>query len=90
MSEEITDEVLATAREAKCERCGIPVVDAPSATGTVLLNYYVPALGTKDRVFLCGEHGLEFREFLYPHVKEDPEYVNAKALLQEHFARHGE
>lgn len=94
MSDEITEQVLATAREAKCMRCGIPVVDAPTVTGTVMLNYYVPALGKRERLYFCGEHGLELREFLYPHIKEDPVYVEAKAsalaLSQEAFQRRSE
>lgn len=75
-------EGLAVARTAKCSVCGVAVVDSPSVTGTVMVNYYVPALGVRQRVILCGEHGLLFREFLHPEILSDPTYVLAAEMLR--------
>lgn len=82
----LPDDVMATAREAKCARCDAVVVDEPSIVGTVMLNYYVPATGLKDRVVLCGMCGLVFREFLRPEVLNNPAFQAAKAALQEKWA----
>lgn len=95
MSEELTDdprfegmpaEVVDNAKKAKCARCEEVVVEAASMRGTVMVNYYVPALGKRDRVILCGMCGLAFREFIYPYLLDNPQYQAAKAALVEGFS----
>lgn len=73
----LPQEVIDKAREAICVRCQAVVVDEPSRAGTVMINYYVPALGVRERVVLCGACGLGFGEYL-----NDPTYLAAKAQLQ--------
>ena len=75
-------ELLAKAREAKCSRCEAVVVDEPSVTGTIMVSYYVPTLGVRHRVVLCGACGLAFREFIQPNLLQDPLYTAVKAELQ--------
>ena len=52
------------ADEVLCQRCGIRIIDSPVPASTTFVNYYVPATGFKTRLFLCGEHGRGFREWL--------------------------
>jgi hypothetical protein len=80
--DELPQEVVDMARTAACARCKAVVVDEPSKMGTVLLSYYVPALGMNVRTFLCGACGLVFREFLDPSILDDPMYLAVKAELQ--------
>lgn len=87
---ELFDELVAVAREAKCVRCDVPVIEAPGTQGIVMMNYFVPGVGKRERLFFCGPHGLEFREFLYPEILQDPVYAGAKSALQELFNRRGE
>lgn len=74
-------EVIENALTAKCSRCGQQVVTAKSVTGTVMFNLVVPALGYRERGFLCGVHGLELKEFLHPEAAGNPEYQAAKAVI---------
>lgn len=83
------DDVVENASKAHCARCKVQIIEAESLTGTIFLNYYVPALGVKRREFLCGLCGLEFREFLYPELVDDEAFQGAKGLLQEAFQRRG-
>ncbi len=78
----LPQEVIDKAREAVCARCQAVVVDEPSKTGTVMINYYVPALGVNERVYLCGACGLGFGEYLNPAKLSDPMYQAVKAELQ--------
>ncbi len=79
--EEITPEDHALAAGAACTRCKIQIISSPSVTGTVFVQYYVPALGVNERGFLCGACGLAFREFLLPELTGDPVFRSAKAEL---------
>lgn len=74
--------VVETAKTAKCTRCATTVVDEPSIAGTLMLQYYVPALGVRQRAILCGACGLAFREFLLPPLAEDPTYQAVVAELR--------
>lgn len=53
-----------TAREARCALCGVTILDSPDREGTVFVNYYLPALGERNRLFLCGKDGLGLLEYL--------------------------
>lgn len=76
-----------SAKQAKCARCETVVVEAGSIMGTVMVNYYVPALSVRRREILCGLCGLDFREFLHPWLKGDGAFQASKALLVEEFSR---
>lgn len=65
------EEELALAQQAKCARCKVTVVDEASILGAVMVNYYLPALEARWRLFLCGSCGLAFREFMHPELAED-------------------
>lgn len=82
MSDHLPDEVIENASKAHCARCKVQIIAQPSVTGTVMVNYYVPALGVKDRGFLCGMCGLAFREFLMPELLDRPDFQAVKAQLQ--------
>jgi hypothetical protein len=78
---EIPDETMETARKALCSVCKKPVVDAPGMSGIVMVNTYVPAINSRERVILCGAHGLALREFLHPDILKDPVYLAVKKEL---------
>lgn len=78
-------DVVERAKQAKCTRCGETVVESKGMQGTVMVNYYVPALGVRQRGILCGLCGLLFREFLVPAILDDPRYQEAKAELLRRF-----
>lgn len=78
---DLPPEVVEVAREATCTRCGTVVVDEPSVAGTIMFNYFLPAIGQKQRGYLCGACGLLFREFLHPELVDNEAYqAVAKAL----------
>lgn len=70
------------AKQAKCSRCKEVVVEAPGMRGTVMVNYYVPALGVRQRVILCGPCGLLLRELLHPEILDSPQYLAASEMLR--------
>lgn len=74
------------AKSAHCSRCAAVVVDEPSIAGTLMLQYYVPALGVRQRAILCGACGLAFREFLLPSLAEDQTYQAVVAELRSRWA----
>lgn len=78
----LPDEVIENASKAHCARCKEQIVAQESMTGTVFVNYYVPALGQRHREFLCGMCGLAFREFLYPELEQDQKFQTVKRMLQ--------
>lgn len=63
-------------------RCKEEIVESKSLLGTVLINWYVPATGTKPRGALCGNCGLLFREFMVPELLDDPVYRETAAKLR--------
>lgn len=79
----LPDEVIENASKAHCARCKEQIVAQESMTGTVFVNYYVPALGKREREFLCGMCGLAFREFMYPELLTNETFQNVKGMLQE-------
>ena len=80
--DDLPDEVVENASKAYCARCKEQIVAQESMTGTVFVNYYVPALGKRHREFLCGMCGLAFREFIHPELEQNETFQNAKAMLQ--------
>lgn len=80
--EGLPDAVVEGAKSAYCSRCKIQIVEDPGMAGTVFVNYYVPAVGVRQRMFLCGNCGLAFREFLVPGLADDPLFQAVKAELQ--------
>ena len=80
--EGLPDEVIANASEAHCVRCKEQIIAQVSMTGTIMLNYYVPATGTKSRAFLCGLCGLAFQEFLHPDLLTNEAFQDMKVELQ--------
>lgn len=58
------------ADDVRCSRCGSRIVDSPVPAETTFVNFYVPATGRKERTFLCGGHGKEFRAWLFGEVGE--------------------
>lgn len=66
--------VVETAKKALCSRCKVQIVESEGKTGTVMVNYYVPALGVRQRTILCGKCGLLLRELLHPEVLDSPIY----------------
>lgn len=79
-------DVVETAKKAKCTRCGDQVVESKALTGTVFLNLYVPALGARERLFLCGVCGLAAREWLHPELQGNPMFQAVKTELLKRFA----
>jgi hypothetical protein len=70
------------ASSAHCIRCKVRLLESPAVTGTVMVQYYVPALGVKQRGFLCGACGLDFRQFLMPELAEDQTFQAVVAELR--------
>jgi hypothetical protein len=77
--------VVENAKKAKCSRCKETVVESKAMTGTVMVNYYVPAVGVRQRTILCGLCGLLLRELLHPELADNPMYQAAKAELRARF-----
>lgn len=77
--------VVERAKRASCSRCKEAVVESAGMRGTVMINYYVPALGVRQRTILCGPCGLLLRELLHPELLDSPQYRAAKTLLQENW-----
>lgn len=73
--------VVDSAKKAECQRCKEKIVDSSSMTGTVFVNYYVPALGVRQRLFLCGACGLAFREFVMPELETNAVFQAVKTKL---------
>lgn len=82
----LPQQMVDTAREAKCSRCQAVVVDCPSASGAMMFNYYVPVIKNRERGILCGECGLLFREFVAPALAANPLYIRAKKMLQDEWS----
>lgn len=80
--EGLPDEVVANAAEAHCERCKEQIISQPSVTGTVMLNYLVPAQEVRWRGFLCGLCGIAFQEFLRPDLLTNEAFQDMKVELQ--------
>jgi hypothetical protein len=80
-------ELAEKAKAANCARCRVQIVRAKSMLGTIMVSYYVPALGIRQRGFLCGTCGFGFREYLMPQLKEDPVYTTVKDMLQQKWDR---
>lgn len=78
----LPDEVIKNASEAHCVRCGEQIIAQESMTGTVMVQYYVPALGVRERGFLCGLCGLAFKEFLRPDLLTNEAFQDMKVELQ--------
>lgn len=80
--------VVETAKKAKCTRCDVQIVEQgdEKMAGTVMVSYYVPALGVKQRGFLCGPCGLAFREFLVPSLETNPLYRAVVTELRSRWA----
>ena len=78
--------VVERAKKAACSRCGEQIIESKGLTGTVFLNLYVPAIGTRERLFLCGPCGLAAREFLHPALLDNPVYRAVVAELRSRFA----
>lgn len=70
------------AKKANCSRCKVQIVTAPGMTGTVMVNYYVPALSVRQRTILCGACGLLLRELLHPELLDNPVYQAVVAKLR--------
>jgi hypothetical protein len=73
--------VVDTAKSASCTRCGVAVVESKAVAGTVFLSLYVPAVGARERLFLCGSCGLDAREFLHPELADSLTFQAVKAEL---------
>lgn len=78
--------VVENAKQAKCSRCKETVVESKAMTGTVMVNYYVPAVGVRQRTILCGLCGLLLRELLHPELADNPTYQAVKAELRARFS----
>lgn len=70
------------AQEVCCARCGERIADSRSLIGTVMVSYYTPATGHRNRIILCGSCGLSFREFICPSVVGDAGFQQAAAELR--------
>lgn len=70
--------VVDTAKSANCSRCGCVVVESKAIAGTVMVSLYVPALGARERLILCGLCGLAAREFLHPELADSPVFQAVK------------
>ncbi len=79
--EGIPPEMAAKALEAECLRCKALIVGAPSMLGTLMVNYSVPATGDRYRFYLCGECGIDFREFVDPKLLASRAFQALKANL---------
>lgn len=74
--------VVDNAKQAHCSRCKEQIVTSGAATGTVMVNYYIPALSVWRRAILCGRCGLLLRELLHPELLDDPTYLAASEMLR--------
>lgn len=81
----LPDDVIENAKKAICSRCKVQVVESKALLGTVFLQLYVPALGVRKRLFLCGACGIAAREFLHPEIADDPAFQMVKAELLSRF-----
>jgi hypothetical protein len=79
--EGMTPEQIERAKSAKCQRCKDDIVGSASMSGTVFVNYWVPAVGVRARMFLCGACGLAFREFMAPELTTDGQFQAIKNEL---------
>lgn len=75
------------AAKASCDRCGRTIMETESAIGVVTGYYRAVALGTVSPFSMCGECGLELREFITPQLKEDPVYLGLKRTVQGMWSR---
>jgi len=81
-SEPVSPEEVELAKTAACLRCGVQIVGSSSLIGTVMVNYYLPAVGIRKRGVLCGACGLVFREFLQPELEHNPAHQAIVAELR--------
>lgn len=81
--DEVPPGLVEKAREAKCSRCKATVVDESSIAGIIMVNYYLPSIGSKVRLVLCGACGFGFREYLQPELADDPLYRALQTRLRE-------
>lgn len=79
-------DIVEMAKQARCSRCKEQVVESAGVHGTVMVNYYLPSLGTRNRAILCGPCGLLLRELLCPEVLDQPGYQAARDLLRSSWA----
>lgn len=81
----VPQEMIDRASGATCSRCQVRLVDSRSVRGSVSFSLYVPAVGARDRGFVCGACGLALREFLHPELLHNPVFQAVKAELQSEF-----
>lgn len=79
---DLEEKAAEAAKRAPCGRCGEVILETESAIGTVTGYYRAVAIGTTSSFQLCGECGLDLREFLNPHLVEDAIYRGFKELLR--------
>lgn len=83
--EELDAKAEAAARDAKCQRCKVVILEDPSKSGVVFGRLMVPMLGVSHTYQLCGRCGLLLRELIYPELDYDEKYQQIKSALVEEF-----
>ena len=78
---------LERAAKASCVRCKVVLMSAPSAADVVLVNFAIPSVDARDRVFLCGDCGIRFQEFLTPALERDNAFQDLAAELRQSWLR---
>lgn len=82
MNDDLSVEEIEEAEKACCTRCKEQIASSRSVIGTLMFNYYLPALGARTRGIMCGACGLAFREFVCPDIASDPVYRVVAAELR--------
>ena len=73
------------AEKATCQRCEVVILEDSSATGVVFGRLMVPILQVKHAYQLCGKCGLGLREYVFPKILEDHNYLAIKEKLLTEF-----
>ena len=80
-SDSLQERLVKAALEARCQRCEVVILEDSSKAGVVFGRLLVPVLGVKHAYQLCGKCGLALREFLFPRLLDDPNFVETKRQL---------
>lgn len=84
--EELDIKAEAAARNAKCDRCAVKIMESPSYTGAMVGTFRVSVVGVTEGYQLCGRCGLYLREFLRPGLRHQAHFQGVKMELLERWS----
>lgn len=73
------------ANKATCSRCGVVILADSSAEGVVFGRIMVPLVRVNHAFQMCGKCGLALREFVFPPLLQDRNYLAVKEQLLTRF-----